>query len=159
MAPHSSTLALKIPWMEEPARLQSMGHKESNTTYQLNNNMVSFLKTNCVRHLESLQEPWIVLIPQKKIRKKEAVTCLRQGTHPHSVYPIMLPLVSPQCIQVKGWLAQGRADDDEGWRSGAGNVLCLQAVWPKPIPSHPKSASASPALSYLLFLKSNFFFW
>ena len=25
MGPHSSTLAWKIPWMEEPARLQSMG--------------------------------------------------------------------------------------------------------------------------------------
>jgi len=25
MAPHSSTLAWKIPWTEEPARLQSMG--------------------------------------------------------------------------------------------------------------------------------------
>ena len=25
MAPHSSTLARKIPWMEEPGRLQSMG--------------------------------------------------------------------------------------------------------------------------------------
>ena len=25
MAPHSSTLAWRIPWMEEPSRLQSMG--------------------------------------------------------------------------------------------------------------------------------------
>ena len=25
MAPHSSTLAWKIPWMEEPGRLQSVG--------------------------------------------------------------------------------------------------------------------------------------
>ena len=25
MGPHSSTLAWKIPWMEEPGRLQSMG--------------------------------------------------------------------------------------------------------------------------------------
>ena len=25
LAPHSSTLAWKIPWMEEPGRLQSMG--------------------------------------------------------------------------------------------------------------------------------------
>ena len=25
MAPHSSTVAWKIPWMEEPGRLQSMG--------------------------------------------------------------------------------------------------------------------------------------
>ena len=25
LAPHSSTLAWKLPWMEEPGRLQSMG--------------------------------------------------------------------------------------------------------------------------------------
>ena len=29
MAPHSSTLAWKIPWMEEPGRLQSMGSAKS----------------------------------------------------------------------------------------------------------------------------------
>ena len=27
MVPHSSTLAWKIPWMEEPARLQSIGSR------------------------------------------------------------------------------------------------------------------------------------
>ena len=31
MAPHSSTLAWKIPWMEEPGRLQSMGVSKSQT--------------------------------------------------------------------------------------------------------------------------------
>ena len=35
MAPHSSTLAWKIPWMEEPGRLQSMGCKESDMTKRL----------------------------------------------------------------------------------------------------------------------------
>ena len=35
MAPHSSTLALKIPWMEEPGRLQSRGSQESDRTEQL----------------------------------------------------------------------------------------------------------------------------
>ena len=35
MAPHSSTLAWKIPWTEEPGRLQSMGSLESDTTEQL----------------------------------------------------------------------------------------------------------------------------
>ena len=35
MAPHSSTLAWKIPWTEEPGRLQSMGHKELDTTERL----------------------------------------------------------------------------------------------------------------------------
>ena len=32
MAIHSSTLAWKIPWTQEPGRLQSMGRKESDTT-------------------------------------------------------------------------------------------------------------------------------
>ena len=32
MAPHSSTLAWKIPWMEEPGRLQSIGSQESDMT-------------------------------------------------------------------------------------------------------------------------------
>ena len=35
MATHSSTLAWKIPWMEEPGRLQSMGRWESDTTERL----------------------------------------------------------------------------------------------------------------------------
>ena len=32
MAPHSSTLAWKIPWTEEPGGLQSMGSQESDKT-------------------------------------------------------------------------------------------------------------------------------
>ena len=35
MATHSSILAWRIPWREEPGRLQSMGHKESDSTEQL----------------------------------------------------------------------------------------------------------------------------
>ena len=35
MTPHCSTLAWKIPWMEEPGGLQSMGSLESDTTEQL----------------------------------------------------------------------------------------------------------------------------
>ena len=33
MAPHSSTLAWRIPWMEEPGGLQSMGSRLSNFTF------------------------------------------------------------------------------------------------------------------------------
>ena len=32
MAPHSNTLAWKIPWMEEPGRLQSMGSQRVGVT-------------------------------------------------------------------------------------------------------------------------------
>ena len=35
MATHCSILVWKIPWTEEPGRLQSMGHKESDTTERL----------------------------------------------------------------------------------------------------------------------------
>ena len=35
MAPHSSTLAWKIPWMEEPVSYSPWGRKESDTTEQL----------------------------------------------------------------------------------------------------------------------------
>ena len=35
MAPHSSSFAWKIPWMEEPCRLQSMGSLESHMTERL----------------------------------------------------------------------------------------------------------------------------
>ena len=35
MAPHSSTLAWKIPWTEEPGGLQSMGSLESDMTERL----------------------------------------------------------------------------------------------------------------------------
>ena len=38
MASHSSTLAWKIPWTEEPGRLQSMGSLESDTTERLHFN-------------------------------------------------------------------------------------------------------------------------
>ena len=35
MAPYPSTLAWKIPWMEEPGRLQSMGSLELDMTERL----------------------------------------------------------------------------------------------------------------------------
>ena len=35
MATHSSTLAWKIPWMEEPGRLRPWGRKELDTIEQL----------------------------------------------------------------------------------------------------------------------------
>ena len=35
MATHSSILAWRTPWMEEPGGLQSMGCKESDTTERL----------------------------------------------------------------------------------------------------------------------------
>ena len=41
MAPHSSTLAWKIPWMEEPGRLQSM-HEVAKSWTRLSNFTFTF---------------------------------------------------------------------------------------------------------------------
>ena len=35
MVTHSSILSWRIPWIEEPGGLQSVGHKESDTTEQM----------------------------------------------------------------------------------------------------------------------------
>ena len=45
MATHSSILAWRIPWTEELGGLQSMGHKESGTTEQLNKNKTQLTRT------------------------------------------------------------------------------------------------------------------
>ena len=51
MAPHYSTLAWKIPWMEEPARLQSMGSlKFVFFTLQTVNNAILLFKN--ILHLK-----------------------------------------------------------------------------------------------------------
>ena len=42
MAPHSSTLAWKIPWMEEPSRLQSMGSR------RVEHDWVTSLSLSCI---------------------------------------------------------------------------------------------------------------
>ena len=42
MAPHSSTLAWKIPWMEEPGRLQSMG------SLRVQHDWVTSLSISCI---------------------------------------------------------------------------------------------------------------
>ena len=42
MASLSSILAWEIPWMEEPGRLQSMGLQKSDTTEQLDSNILRY---------------------------------------------------------------------------------------------------------------------
>ena len=40
VATHSTILAWRIPWTEEPGRLQSMGSQELDTTWQLNHHHI-----------------------------------------------------------------------------------------------------------------------
>ena len=44
MAPHSSTLAWKIPWMEDPGRLQSMGSKRVRHDWTTSLSLFTFMR-------------------------------------------------------------------------------------------------------------------
>ena len=74
MATHSSLLAWKIPWTEEPSRLRSRGHKELDTTGRLsartrifrgrqiqNQGDLSPDKVNCLRSLDPGDYRWGIL--------------------------------------------------------------------------------------------------
>ena len=69
MAPHSSTLAWKIPWMEEPGRLQSMGSLESDTTEQLHFHFFIFM------HWRRKWRPTPVFLPGQSQGRESLVGC------------------------------------------------------------------------------------
>ena len=57
MAPHSSTLAWKIPWMEEPGRLQSMGSRRVGHNWMTSLSLFTFL------HWRRKWQPTPVFLP------------------------------------------------------------------------------------------------
>ena len=57
MAPHSSTLAWKIPWTEEPGRLQSMG------SLRVGHNWVTSLSLFTFMHWRRKWQPTPVFLP------------------------------------------------------------------------------------------------
>ena len=65
MAPHSSTLAWKIPWMEEPGGLQSMGVAKSQTR------LSDFTFTHCRRKWQ----PTPVFLPGESQGQGSLVGC------------------------------------------------------------------------------------
>ena len=60
MATYSSILAWKIPWTENPGGLQSMGHKESDTTEQISVSACVRAHTHAHTHsLSSIVGLWV----------------------------------------------------------------------------------------------------
>ena len=57
MAPHSSTLAWKIPWMEEPGRLQSMGSLRVGHNWETSLSLFTFM------HWRRKWQPTPVFLP------------------------------------------------------------------------------------------------
>ena len=73
MAPHSSTLAWKIPWMEEPGRLQSMG------SGRVGHDWVTSLSLFTFMHWRRKWQPTPVFLPGESQGLRSLVGCRLWG--------------------------------------------------------------------------------
>ena len=73
MAPHSSTLAWKITWVEEPGRLQSMG------SLRVQHNWVTSLSLFTFVHRRRKWQPTPVFLPGKSQGRGSLVGCRLWG--------------------------------------------------------------------------------
>ena len=75
IATHSSILAWKIPWMEEPGRLQSMGSQRVGHDWVIFSLFFFFLVTDAasddewmLKHGESLVENRVLMVPEGHLK-------------------------------------------------------------------------------------------
>ena len=73
MAPHSSTLAWKIPWMEEPSKLQSMG------SLGVRHDRATFLSLFTFMHWRRKWQPTPVFLPRESQGWGSLVGCRLWG--------------------------------------------------------------------------------
>ena len=80
MAPHSSTLAWKIPWTEEPGRLQSMGSRRVGYDWATSLSLFTFM------HWRRKWQPTPVFLPEESQGRGSLVGC-RLWSHTESDTP------------------------------------------------------------------------
>ena len=75
MAPHSSTLAWKIPWTEEPGRLRSMGSQRVLHDWGTSLSLFTFM------HWRRKWQPTPVFLPGESQGRGSLVGCRLRGSH------------------------------------------------------------------------------
>ena len=73
MAPHSSTLAWKIPWTEEPGRLQSTGSQRVGHNWATSLSLFTFM------HWRRKWQPTLVFLPGESQGRRSLVGCRLWG--------------------------------------------------------------------------------
>ena len=106
MAPHTSTLAWKIPWTEEPGRLQSMGSLRVGQDWATSLSLFTFM------HWRRKWQPTPVFLPGESQGRGSLVGCrlwgciesdttevTQQGSHPRDriVWTGDLELAMAEC--------------------------------------------------------------
>ena len=104
MAPHSSTLAWKIPWTEEPGRLQSMGLRRVGHDWATSLSLFIFM------HWKRKWQPTPVFLPGEPQGRESLVGCHLWGhTESDMIYsPVVqsvknLPAIQETWVQALGW--------------------------------------------------------
>ena len=108
MAPHSSTLAWKIPWMEEPGRLQSMGSRRVGHDWATSLSLFTFM------HWRRKWQPTPVFLPGESqdggawwaavygvAQSRTLLKCLSTSSSSCPVRPTLgsgCPLWDPACL-------------------------------------------------------------
>ena len=104
MAPHSSTLAWKIPWTEEPGGLQSMG------SLRLRHNWATSLSLFTFMHWRRKWQPTPVFLPGESQGRGSLVGCIYGVT------------------QSRTWLKRLSSSSRQLWGSPGGSVVGLIPV-------------------------------
>ena len=107
--PHSSTLAWKIPWMEEPGRLQSMGSQRVGHDWATSLSLFTFM------HWRRKWQPTPVFLPGESLGWGSLVSCRRTG-----------------CRRTGTW---GRTESDTLKRLSSSSSRGF--TWPPYLKSHP----------------------
>ena len=116
MAPHSSTLAWKIPWTEEPGRLQSMGSLRVGSlrvgSLRVGHDLVTSLSLFTFMHWRRKWQPTPVFLPGQSQGQQSLVGCYLWGrtesdmtevTKQAQSYDVPLPLPARE-VSVEGYL-------------------------------------------------------
>ena len=138
VAPHSSTLAWKIPWMEEPGGLQSMGSLRVGTTDRLHFHFSlsctgdgngNPLQCSCLENPRDWGAWWAAVygVAQSRIRLKLLSSSSSSTAEDFRVVGLILeiwiPLLNPMCLSLSS----------EAHESRPGNTwslsVCEEGAW------------------------------
>ena len=157
MAPHSSTLAWKIPWMEEPGRLQSMGSQGVGHDRATSLSLFTFM------HWRRKWQPTPVFLPGESRGQGSLMGCCLWGCtesnmtketqqqqqkfqmfirHPRRLGGGVWNLESGPDQGQKFWLLLGLF----WWSSGLDSVLPLWGPWVQSLVGKLRSWSVVPSL-------------
>ena len=114
MAPHSSTLAWKIPWMEEPGRLQSTG------SWRVGHDWATSLSLFTFMHWRRKWQPTPVFLPGESQGRGSLVGCHLWGRTESDTTERLSSSNSSWCLSSKESACNAGDTEDVGLTPGSG---------------------------------------